>query len=264
MMNENRENLQIYGIIRKIEQTIEESPKAKLGGAGKRIVDVEILFDLLGDLKVSVPDDIRRANNILSEADTVLFAADERARVVIDGAERRASLTIDKATAKSERVLQESYDEFEKRVSGNQIYLEAQKRSRVIIKKAELNAETIIDDAKRFGDKLLGDIYANLSAYQRMVTESRQNFSIETRDPRPDDEGIQPTALQPEEKVNDGIYDDDLPENDLKEHKENIFTSFINRIKDRLSLQDDEDEEYLDIDEEPEKPENEQKQNPEN
>ena len=58
-MSNNMQNLKIYDIIDQLEDLIENSPKPKLSGsATKRTVDVEEVFDLLGD-----DEDRRRAGD---------------------------------------------------------------------------------------------------------------------------------------------------------------------------------------------------------
>jgi len=51
--------MQIFTIIGQLEDMIERSPRPKLGnGANKRVIDAEEMIDLLGDLKVTIPEDI--------------------------------------------------------------------------------------------------------------------------------------------------------------------------------------------------------------
>ena len=55
------QTMKIYSIISRIEQELEERPRTKFAGAtNKRIVEIVRLFDLLSDLKVTIPEDIRR------------------------------------------------------------------------------------------------------------------------------------------------------------------------------------------------------------
>ena len=74
------QTMKIYSIISRIEQELEESPRTKFAGAtNKRIVEIDRLFDLLSDLKVTIPEDIRRATGIIAEADNTIRDAKENA-----------------------------------------------------------------------------------------------------------------------------------------------------------------------------------------
>ena len=55
------QTMKIFSIINRIKQELEESPRSKFGGTNKRVVEVDRLLDLLEDLKVVIPEDIRRA-----------------------------------------------------------------------------------------------------------------------------------------------------------------------------------------------------------
>ena len=84
-MSNNIQNMQIFTIIGQIEDMVENSPRPKIGGANKRVIDVEEMMDLLGDLKVTIPEDIRRANSVIVDAQSMIDNADEHARDVIRG-----------------------------------------------------------------------------------------------------------------------------------------------------------------------------------
>ena len=86
-MSNNIQNMQIFTIIGQIEDMVENSPRPKIGGANKRVIDVEEMMDLLGDLKVTIPEDIRRANSVIVDAQSMIDNADEHARDVVSQAE---------------------------------------------------------------------------------------------------------------------------------------------------------------------------------
>ena len=88
-MSNNMQNLKIYDIIDQLEDLIENSPKPKLSGsATKRTVDVEEAFDLLGDLKTTIPEDIRRANSLMIDA------ANTKADAIVAEAQNKANLVL--------------------------------------------------------------------------------------------------------------------------------------------------------------------------
>ena len=82
-MSNNIQNMQIFTIIGQIEDMVENSPRPKIGGANKRVIDVEEMMDLLGDLKVTIPEDIRRAICFIVDAMAMIFIADVLARDVL-------------------------------------------------------------------------------------------------------------------------------------------------------------------------------------
>lgn len=68
-MSNNAQNMQIFTIIGQLEDLIETSPRPKIGGgANKRLVSADEMMDLIGDLKVTIPEDIRRANSVIIDS----------------------------------------------------------------------------------------------------------------------------------------------------------------------------------------------------
>ena len=64
--------MQIFTVIGQIEDLVENSPRPKINGATKRIIDIEEMMDLLGDLKVTIPSDIQRANSVIVDAQSMI------------------------------------------------------------------------------------------------------------------------------------------------------------------------------------------------
>lgn len=76
----NAQSMKIYSILSHIEQVLTESPKYKLGGGNNRhVIEIDELLDLLGDLKVTIPEDIRRASGIIAQEEAILSDAREQA-----------------------------------------------------------------------------------------------------------------------------------------------------------------------------------------
>lgn len=184
-MSNAEQSMQIYGIISQIEQMIEESPHPKFGGSAKRIVDMEELLDLLGDLKATIPEDLRRANSLLVDSDTMLENARENAEELVLNARKEAEDVIKNANAQAERMLRDAETEFEQRVSDHEILQEAQRRAQLLAKKAEANAIIVYDGAKQYADEVLADIQKFLNNYQNSIMANRRELDVLQRPHQP-------------------------------------------------------------------------------
>ena len=140
-MSNNIQNMQIFTIIGQIEDMVENSPRPKIGGANKRVIDVEEMMDLLGDLKVTIPEDIRRANSVIVDAQSMIDNADEHARDVVSQAE----------------------------TDGEKIVADAQQ-------KAEANAGLVFENAKCYADDVLKDLENFLNEYRQLVAINRKDL----------------------------------------------------------------------------------------
>jgi len=191
-MSNNVQNLKIYDIIEQLEDLVENSAKPKLGGsATKRIVDVEEVFDLLGDLKTTIPEDIRRANSMMIEAQNTIDDAKETAKDTIEEANNQADAIIAEAQNKANLVLEKAREEYERLIAEDEIYQEAQKRAQLLAAKAEYNANEVFENAKTYADDILADLDRFLGEYKNLVSVNRNDLGARARTATP----IQPIQI---------------------------------------------------------------------
>ncbi len=177
-MSNTEQSLKIFGIIAQIEQMVENAPRPKLGGNAKRIVDADEVFDLLGDLKVVIPEDIRRANNVLIESDTIYENASENATEIVEKAKQEADEIRQQAEAYAEDMRAKAERDFEARVAEHEVYTEAMRRADQLQALAEENAEIVFTGAKQYADDILSDLERYLGEYQSMVQGNRAELGM--------------------------------------------------------------------------------------
>ena len=224
-MSNNTQNMQIFTIIGQLEDMIERSPRPKLGnGANKRVIDAEEMIDLLGDLKVTIPEDIRRANSVMIESQTMIDNADEHARDVVANAQEEADRLIAQAHAAADDIVEKAKQEYERLVQEDEIYQEAQRRAELLAKKAEANASLVFENAKCYADDVLKDLESFLGEYKQLVALNRKDLDARTQQSEP----AAPAAPQParrrakpapepiDEAYDDGFDDEDEFEDDAK------------------------------------------------
>ncbi|HWS30846.1 MAG TPA: hypothetical protein VN512_12145 [Clostridia bacterium] len=195
-MSIDSQNLKIFAILEQIEQTIENSPRPKIGGGNKRLVDVDEIMDLMGDLKVTIPEDIRRANSVMLEAQNMTDNAADHARDIVEKAQRQADKLVADANSTAQQLVVKAKDEYERLVSEDEIYQEAQKRSQLLAAKAEFNANVVYENAKLYADQVLQDLERFLVEYEQLVKQNRKDLDARAPQPKP----IQPAAAAPVSK----------------------------------------------------------------
>lgn len=171
-MSNTIESMKIFEIINAIEALVQESPAAKRGSAA-RVINSEELFDLLGDLKVTIPEDIRRANSVMIEAETTVANAEDHARDLVAEAQEKAESLVADATENAEMMKQRALAEFEQKVSEAEILAETQRRAELLALKAEHNATLVYESAKQYADEVLADIGRFLAEYQHLIDVNR-------------------------------------------------------------------------------------------
>ena len=174
------QTMKIYSIISRIEQVLNDSPKYKLGGGNKKIVEVEELFDLLGDLKVTIPEDIRRASGIIAEESNIIGDANEQAEETISKAKADAEDLMKQAQEAAEKVYNQSVQEYEALVSQESVYQEAVARAKQMQDEAMESANAIINGSRQYADDMLADVQRYLNDYIKMLNTNREELNVQS------------------------------------------------------------------------------------
>ena len=197
----NAQTMKIYSIISRIEEELRESPSPKFANnTNKRIVEIERLFDLLEDLKVTIPEDIRRATGILAEADNMIADAKDNCDEIIENAQKEANQILEQAQTSAEQLYKDAQTEFESRVSDSEVYKMAFEKANEITAEAENNANQIYNGARKYADDLLTDLQKYLSEYHSLISDNRKELNVVPEDKQPNDLVTEP-AKEFDEKI---------------------------------------------------------------
>ena len=112
---------------------------------GKRLVDVEKCLDIVSELRVTLPDDVKDAEMIVRDRDRMLKEAELQAKDIHRDAEAQ----------------------FERMVSESNIVTEAQRRAQDIVNSARRQA----NEAKLAADDYADDLLAGLEKYLKSVLD---------------------------------------------------------------------------------------------
>ena len=178
------QTMKIFSIINRMKQELEESPRSKFGAASKRVVEVDRLLDLLEDLKVVIPEDIRRATGIIAEADNTIRDAKESAGEIVEQAQQEAETILSQAQAEADSIRSQSQEEFENRVCESEVYKEAFERASKVAAEAEENATAIYNGARKYADDILEDLQRYLAEYHQMIDQNRKELGV-AEEPQP-------------------------------------------------------------------------------
>lgn len=77
-----------------MDETLEESPSLPLTG-GKRMVDADKLRDMIDDVRLNMPGEIKQAKAIVNDRAEIVATARKESEVIIKKAEERARALVD-------------------------------------------------------------------------------------------------------------------------------------------------------------------------
>lgn len=173
----------LLDLIAQLEATIDDSPRPRINAGSKRIVDMDAVSDLFSDLRVSIPDELRWAQNVLAEKDEIIEDAHRQAEmIVIEAREQR-----------------------EKLIDAQSISIEAELRARELIDRAKKSADLITEGARSYTDDILFDLKRYLNEYVTIIEKNR----LELHD-----------AYDPEEDAQAAPEEVELPAEETEEQEQ--------------------------------------------
>ena len=81
----------IEAYIEELEDLINSAKSPLSGGGSKKILDADAAYEILDDIKRSLPDEFQKARRILRERDEILDSAEEEANHIVKDAEDKAN-----------------------------------------------------------------------------------------------------------------------------------------------------------------------------
>lgn len=145
--------------VSKIEQLIEEiyefveSCKMQPLSSTKVVVPKDQLYDLLDELRLRTPDEIKRYQKIISNRDAILQDAQEKANNMLAEAEAQTNALIDE-----HQIMQQAY------YQANEVVNQATEQANQMLEQASRDADQIRLSALNYTNDLLSNAEAILSA----------------------------------------------------------------------------------------------------
>ena len=118
----------------------ELSKSASVPLTGKRLVDVEKCLDIVSELRVSLPDDVRDAEVIVRDREQIIADAQNQAA----------------------QIIADAHQQFEQIVNQHAIVQEAQHRASIIVNEAIAQADAEADSCTQYLVDVLGSVEQHL------------------------------------------------------------------------------------------------------
>ena len=141
--------MEILELIDRAEALIGASTKVPL--AQKRMINTEDILDLIDQMRVAVPQDIKEAAQVLQKRDSVINQSLMQAKGILSAAEEEAHIKV-----------RESSISKDAEAHGAQIVAEAERKANNIIAMAEKQAQARRQDADVYSLQILRDLDGRL------------------------------------------------------------------------------------------------------
>ena len=144
--------MKVLQLLDELEDIIENS--SSIPFAGKTLVDRGELLELLKEVRIHLPDEIKQAQ----------WIKEERQRILIE------------AQKEADSMLHDARKHIEEMIEKDEITKKAHKRSEEIITQAQINAKEIRIGARQYADELLAGVEKNLADLVDIVKVNRKEL----------------------------------------------------------------------------------------
>ena len=144
--------MNIMVLIELLDETLQEASSLPL--KQKKLVDVDKCYDIIRDLRINLPEDIKDAEQIVADKDRILSDAEMEAQSIITEAEKRFQMILD--DHEITRRAHDNADEIIARANADaqEIRLGAIGYADEMLNKMELHTRKALDDILRNRDDL--------------------------------------------------------------------------------------------------------------
>ena len=200
----------------RIEQLIEEmyeyieGCKPKGFSTTQVVVMKEEIYDILDEMKLKIPEEIKRCAKVVANKDQIIASAEERSEKIIADAKRQAEMLVQES-----EIMRQAY------LQANEMVSRATQQADSIFQQASNDAETISMGALRYTNDMLTQVervialtYEEAKAKtETMLATLEENLKIVQENRRELTEEVapqeQPTAAAKEEKTEYRIDEED-------------------------------------------------------
>lgn len=201
---------------KRIEQLIEEifefveSCKASAFSGSKVIVPKEELYDLLDELRLKVPEEIKRCQKMIANRDAIIADAEDKAAAIEQSARQQAQVLVNE-----NEITQQAY------YQANEMVRQATEHAQALVAQAQEEAMQIRQGALGYTNDMLSRVEQVLSSSYEitrnrsdaMLEALRQNLEIVSANRKELCEEVEPQAAEQTEQAGQDENDFEFDEN---------------------------------------------------
>ena len=141
-------------------------------------VDKEEIYDILDQMRATIPEEIKQARWIVKERQEMLAEAKREAERIIREAreEQTRLISEEEVVRQAERIIKEARDEQTRLISNEEVVKQAERQADEIIEEARAREREIRLGAEDYADEILNTLEVNLSKFIAAVQRGRERL----------------------------------------------------------------------------------------
>lgn len=155
--------MDILQLIEELEDEMDDATSIPL--SKKVAIDPDTIFEIIKEIRASLPEEIRQAKWVNEERDRILQEANDQAQQLIDQAKQRS--------AESDQDTQKRFNEL---VNDHRITQEATKKGEAMIEQAKEQSRQIRQSVFAYVDEILANTQDNLNSVIAELDHNRSEL----------------------------------------------------------------------------------------
>jgi cell division septum initiation protein DivIVA len=177
--------MKVLDLLEDLEDLIENGSSIPL--TGRVVLDREDLLELVKDIRLQLPDEIKQAKWIKEERNKILAEAQDESERITKEAQSRYQNIVTTAKDEENRIINNTMVRVDELVEEEEIYVVAKEKSTEIINEANLKAQEILKNAHdetndlrlgslEYADKLLCEVQEKLKVTMETIEDNRDEL----------------------------------------------------------------------------------------
>lgn len=189
--------MDLLHLVDRLEELVGSAQKMPIGS--RAIVDRRRILDIVDQMRVAVPQEVREAQDMVSHRDDLFREAEEEARLIVARAEERAARMVEQheltiaARARAEEIAQQAEARIEERIA------EANREIQQRIEDSRQVADQQMEAADDYARELLARLEVQLQAFVRSVQSGISQLQTAPRPSAPGQEEARAATKTPED-----------------------------------------------------------------
>ena len=159
-----------------LENFLEESWTLPLA-SNKYIVNGDNLRSLIESLRNSLPQELKKAKEVLDTKDKTVARAKEEADIIVDRAKKNSELMLAKAKKASEQIIENARTEAEALINEQEITTVANERAEKLVEQARQDAIKMRNVTISYIDGVINESEKSLGTALNTLNQLKQSYS---------------------------------------------------------------------------------------
>lgn len=199
--------MDLLHLVDRLEELVGSAQKMPIGS--RAIVDRRRILDIVDQMRVAVPQEVREAQEMVAHRDELFREAEEEARLIVARAEERAARMVEQheltivARGRAEEIAKQAEARIEERIA------EANDEIQQRIEDSRKVADQQMEAADEYARELLSRLEAQLQAFVRSVQSGISQLQTAPRGLDAEAREMMHASLSPGDEADDEALDDE-------------------------------------------------------